>query len=135
MAIIFNEEGKILLTKRFEPTHKPSHNKWQLPGGGIEKGESIAQAAIRETREEANIEIRLLQDTPVKRIETISKKRQEYITLYGFPASYESGTISCENDDEASEIGWFEYEKIDFSNTLSGTKELIDECLKLWKKD
>lgn len=46
-------EGKILLTRRHD------FHVWCLPSGGVEEGESIAEAAIRETKEETGIEIEL----------------------------------------------------------------------------
>jgi ADP-ribose pyrophosphatase YjhB (NUDIX family) len=51
IAIIFN--GKILLTKRED------FEVWCLPGGGVENGESVAQTAIREAREETGLIIEL----------------------------------------------------------------------------
>lgn len=51
-AIIENEEGKILLTK------SPKwNNKWTLPGGHIEPGETILQAALREAEEETGLNL------------------------------------------------------------------------------
>jgi ADP-ribose pyrophosphatase YjhB (NUDIX family) len=50
-AIIRN--GKILLTKRED------FEVWCLPGGAVDEGESVAQAAIRETREETGLEVNL----------------------------------------------------------------------------
>ena len=47
------DEGKILLTKRDD------FEVWCLPGGGVEDGESMAEAAIRETKEEAGIDVEL----------------------------------------------------------------------------
>lgn len=133
VAIIFNSQGQILLSRRYEPNSKHSHNKLQFPGGGIEADETPQQAVIREVKEEANIEIELLSSDPFLRLEQTSRKNIK-IQLYGFPAIYVSGTISCENDPESSDIGWFNYEDVDFELAFSGTKELVDEALKLWKK-
>lgn len=44
---------KILLTKRED------FETWILPSGGVEDGESIAQAAIRETKEETGLDVEL----------------------------------------------------------------------------
>ena len=41
--------------------HKPrTCDAWQLPQGGVEEGESIAEAALRELKEEANLDADLL---------------------------------------------------------------------------
>lgn len=47
------ENGRILLTKRRD------FAVWCLPGGHVEEGESLAQAAIREALEETGLEIEL----------------------------------------------------------------------------
>src|SRR3990172_12835056 len=46
-------EGKILLTKRED------FEVWCLPSGGVEDGESLAEAAIRETKEETGVDVEL----------------------------------------------------------------------------
>lgn len=46
-------EGKILLTRRED------FEVWCLPSGGVEEGESLAEAAVREAREETGIEVEL----------------------------------------------------------------------------
>ena len=46
-------EGKILLTKRND------FHVWCIPGGGVEEGESVAEAAIRETKEETGMDVEL----------------------------------------------------------------------------
>lgn len=47
---ITNEAGELLLIRRSDS------GKWALPGGGVDIGESLTQAAIRETREESGID-------------------------------------------------------------------------------
>jgi 8-oxo-dGTP diphosphatase len=51
VAVIDN--GKVLLTKRED------FEVWCLPGGGVEDGESLAEAAIREAKEETGVDVEL----------------------------------------------------------------------------
>jgi ADP-ribose pyrophosphatase YjhB (NUDIX family) len=49
-------EDKVLLCRR---AIEPRHGKWTLPAGFMENGESVADAAVRETMEEAGARIEL----------------------------------------------------------------------------
>jgi 8-oxo-dGTP pyrophosphatase MutT (NUDIX family) len=49
-VILVNDEGSILLIRRTD------NGNWAVPGGAIDLGESVAQAAVRETLEETGIE-------------------------------------------------------------------------------
>jgi 8-oxo-dGTP pyrophosphatase MutT (NUDIX family) len=49
-VVVVNDAGDILLIRRTD------NDNWALPGGAIELGESLAQAAIRETKEETGID-------------------------------------------------------------------------------
>ena len=53
VCIAIVEDERILLTKRRD------FPVWCLPGGALEDGETLAQAAVRETREETGLEARL----------------------------------------------------------------------------
>lgn len=52
MAVVLSADGSRVLLHRRE-----FYFLWDLPGGGIEKGESGEEAAARETREEMGLEI------------------------------------------------------------------------------
>jgi ADP-ribose pyrophosphatase YjhB (NUDIX family) len=47
---VTNEAGDLLLIRRSD------NDNWAMPGGAVDLGESLAQAAVRETREESGVE-------------------------------------------------------------------------------
>ena len=53
VEIAILDANKVLLIKRRD------FAVWALPGGGIDAGESVAQAAVREAREETGLEVEL----------------------------------------------------------------------------
>lgn len=52
-TIVLNDEGKILLIKG-------PRRGWEIPGGQVEEGESLKDAAIREAKEESGIDIEII---------------------------------------------------------------------------
>lgn len=52
-VIILNEENQVLLQKRSDV------GLWGIPSGHIEIGETVSEAAIREIKEETNLDIRI----------------------------------------------------------------------------
>lgn len=55
-STIFTLNGGIVLLKRGV---EPAIGKWVFPGGYVDRGESVADAAIRETREESEVDVKL----------------------------------------------------------------------------
>jgi len=49
-VIVANDQGEILMMRRTD------NDNWVVPGGAMDLGESITEAAVRETREETGIE-------------------------------------------------------------------------------
>jgi 8-oxo-dGTP pyrophosphatase MutT (NUDIX family) len=49
-VVMSNATGEVLLIRR------PDNDNWAVPGGAIDLGESMVQAAVRETREETGVE-------------------------------------------------------------------------------
>jgi len=55
-AITANADNEVILLRR---GFQPNRGRWSMPGGFVDLGESVEQAAIRETKEETNLEIEL----------------------------------------------------------------------------
>ena len=49
--VLLNNQNKVFVAKRID---NPK-NFWQMPQGGVDKGESLLEAAYRELEEETNI--------------------------------------------------------------------------------
>ncbi|MGZ9933492.1 NUDIX hydrolase [Streptomyces sp. NC-S4] len=50
-AVARDDDGRVLLI------HRTDNDLWALPGGGVDTGESAADAAVRETREETGFDV------------------------------------------------------------------------------
>src|SRR5262245_10632265 len=53
--VVLDTAGHVLLFHTRDPTYPELGEWWELPGGGLEPGETHAAAAIRELREETGI--------------------------------------------------------------------------------
>lgn len=92
------QDGKILLC--------PQWDGWDYPGGGIDKGERLQEALVREVREETNLIVR-----PLKLLDvsdnffqpTFAKEQHWHSIKIHYACEYVSGEISAE--------GFMEYEK------------------------
>src|SRR5437762_7698892 len=51
-AVIFDRRSRLLLQQRSDG------GQWGLPGGSVEIGESVAEAVVREVREETGLSVR-----------------------------------------------------------------------------
>jgi ADP-ribose pyrophosphatase YjhB (NUDIX family) len=52
-VVVENDQGEILMIRRTD------NGNWALPGGAIDLGESVTQAAIRETKEETGVDVEI----------------------------------------------------------------------------
>jgi ADP-ribose pyrophosphatase YjhB (NUDIX family) len=50
-VIVTDREGRLLMV------HRTDNDLWSIPGGAMDLGESIADAAVRETKEETGLDV------------------------------------------------------------------------------
>ncbi len=93
-------QDKVLLCKR---AIEPRHGKWTLPAGFMENSETLEQAAMRETVEEANANIKISSLYTIFSLPHISQiyvmYRAELLDL-NFSAGVESLDVKLFNEDE-----------------------------------
>ncbi len=94
---VFNDARQLLLTRRED------FEIWCLPGGAMEDGESAAQAAIREAREETGLEVEL---TRIVGIYSFPKMRGSSHILV-FAARPVAGALRLA-EGETIDIGYFD---------------------------
>ncbi|MBB6636838.1 NUDIX hydrolase [Cohnella thailandensis] len=114
-AIVVNDKNEILLIKG-------PRRGWEMPGGQVEEGESLAQAAIRETKEESGIDIELI------RFCGIFQNVGDSICNTLFLARPIGGELTV--NPEALELGFFPLEEALSKVTWRNFRERIEYCLK-----
>lgn len=84
-------------------------DRWGLPGGGLESGETFDETAVREVREETGIDCRPIAPFLVERVRAVSAGDHDDV-LHGlrvfFDAEYEGGTVSIQPGELAG-AAWF----------------------------
>lgn len=91
--MVFNEHDEILLIKRGK---EPHYGRWMVPGGTLEWGETLEQAAVREVREETGIHIEI--ETFVEIIEAISPSDDFHFVIMDYAAHAVSGDLAASSD-------------------------------------
>jgi len=101
VALVFIRQGETILLVR----QNYGKQYWSLPGGVMEPGESIDQTAIRETKEETGLDIRL------KRVVGLYSKPDEGALAVAFEGEITGGSLK-QATDEVSEIRYFPFDRL-----------------------
>lgn len=109
------KEG-IVLIKRKNPPHG-----WALPGGFVDYGESLEQAAVREAKEETSLDIQLKTQLHTYSDPKRDPRQHTISTVYVATAR---GKPKAQDD--AQEIGIFTKEEINFPLSFDHQKILTD---------
>lgn len=121
--LVFNERREVLMQLRSD------FEEWGLPGGSMELGESFEETAVRELKEETNLEA-----DELRLVKVISGKDtyREYPNgdkLYDITAIFVvkkyHGKLTV-NDDESKKVAWFAPENLP-ENTVRYTKNHLRE--------
>jgi ADP-ribose pyrophosphatase YjhB (NUDIX family) len=124
-AAIFNEEGKVLLTRRLD------NGQWCLPSSGMEAGESPAETAVREIFEETGLHVRVTRlvgvySDPNQLVMYVDGKKVQILAVH-FEAEITGETLGLSN--ETSDFGYFSLEEIKGMEMLGHHKQRVEDAL------
>lgn len=120
---VFNKNKQVLMQLRTD------YNQWGFPGGAMELGESFEETAMRELKEETNLDI-----IDLKMVKILSGKEtyREYPNgdkLYDITAIFVvtnySGKLKV-NDKESKKLDWFSIDKLP-ENVTSYTRKCLEK--------
>jgi ADP-ribose pyrophosphatase YjhB (NUDIX family) len=124
VGAIIIEDSRVLLVKR---AHPPLQSEWSIPGGVLEVGELVREAAVREAREETGLTVepsdllgvydRILRN-PAQRV-------QYHYVLIDFLCRRVAGDLSAASD--AAEVRWFSREELAALRLAEDTLDVIQK--------
>jgi 8-oxo-dGTP diphosphatase len=127
-AVIIEEEAdrrRILLVERGKP---PLVGLWSLPGGGVETGERLEDAIVREVLEETGLQVTADSIATVfERIipDDLGSCEYHYV-LIDFFCRIEGGDLRAGSD--SRNAGWFDINALSELPMTEGTLEVIQSC-------
>jgi 8-oxo-dGTP diphosphatase len=105
VIVVVQHTGKLLLGRR---NIEPGKGLWSFFGGYVDRGEKVEEAAIREVKEETNLDVQL------EGLIGIYSEREKVHVLIAYRASiidYQASAMAMQRE-EVSEIGFFDLEEL-----------------------
>ena len=113
-GIIFDDKKRVLLC------HRRDYDLWNLPGGGMENGESPWDGLKREVKEETGLEVE------ISKLAGVYSKPEKNDIVFSFICKPVGGKITL--NDEADKIEYFEIDKLP-PNTVPKQVERIKDAI------
>jgi mutator protein MutT len=110
VGAVLVRDGQILLEKR---KNEPGKDKWSIPGGLVELGETVEQAVIREVKEETGLDVEEPEQVDV--VDSITKDEKSEIkyhfVIIDFFLRLRAGELTALSD--AEELRWVRFDQVE----------------------
>lgn len=127
-AVLWREENKKLLVALI---HRGRYHDWTFPKGKVDPGETLAEAAVREVREETGLRIKL--GVPLETVSyPLDKTKTKVVHYWAARVSDQSlGNSKFKPSEEVSEVLWLAPEEAFGKLSYQHDRELLQEILDL----
>jgi len=124
VGAIIIEESRVLLVKR---AHPPLQAAWSIPGGVLEVGELVREAAIREAREETGLTVEPGELLGVydRVVRDADKRVQYHYVLIDFLCRRVAGELAAASD--AAEVRWCKRKELAALELAEDTLDVIQK--------
>ncbi len=124
VGAIIVEGERVVLVKR---AHPPLQAQWSIPGGVLEVGELLREAAVREAREETGLTVEAVELLGVyDRVLRDPEQRVQYhYVLIDFLCRRVAGDLAAATD--AAEVKWFTQKQLPALNLAEDTVDVIQK--------
>lgn len=119
-AIVIDDRQRLLLVRRAKP---PALGEWSVPGGRVEPGETMAEAVIREVKEETGIAV--LCGALAGYVERITD--EYHFVIFDFFTSILNG-LELSPGDDAAEAEWVPLTQIEYRPLVDGLASFLFEA-------
>lgn len=121
---LFTLDGGIVLLKRGV---EPALGKWVFPGGYVDRGESVRDAAVRETKEESQLDVRL---GPLLNVYSYPRSPNVIVV---YTAEVVGGELSAADESIEAEI--FSAEELPWEElAFDSTRDALGDYVRLYLK-
>jgi 8-oxo-dGTP diphosphatase len=118
-------EGRVLLIRRGQP---PMEGRWSIPGGIVELGETIADAVMRELKEETGIGVRVLDLIEIyeKVTHDEASAAQYHFVILDYRCEFVEGTAAAGGD--VTEVTWATEQQMESLGLTAAAKRVIQKA-------
>jgi ADP-ribose pyrophosphatase YjhB (NUDIX family) len=119
-------EGRVLLIRRGK---EPLYGRWVVPGGTVELGEPLAEALVREMREETGLEVEPLELLTVfDRIERDGARVLYHYVIVDYLCRWCAGEARAASD--ALEVAWAVPEELERYFLPAKALEVVEDAFR-----
>jgi ADP-ribose pyrophosphatase YjhB (NUDIX family) len=121
-------DGKILIVRRARP---PAGGLYTLPGGGVEVGETLVEAVVREVREETALVVEPVALAGYREaiVRAADGRIERHFVILPFAAHWIAGEPVL--NEELSEAMWRDPAEITGLETTAGLAEIVANAMAL----